>query len=408
MKKLLYLIIPAIIYGDSLQGLLDHANKNNSLIKVKELTHKAKLQEMKASKSANYATVDVGGFYQSLNDKTPMMAGDIYSGYAKVSYNIYDGGKKSSITNQKLNESKSNAFDIISFQKSLNLQIIQEFFNVKNIDASIFALEEEKNSLKAQLKRIHKFYEANLATKDDVDKLQSASDTNSYNIQSLKFQKLSVVSNLELKVGKNISSLDKAQFQKSLNIKLNLDDSIQSLIAKQNSINNFANSLNSAYLPNIQIEDTFSIYEYRRTDTTHPQGLDNQNKIMLSVNLRLYDGGTVQKNKQAVMIQKQALKSQIDYKIKEQKMLFDLSILRINTSKLKIKSASSALKFASSAYNTINEKYKAEIVDNVAYLDALSVKTNATALYKKSLNDLEIAYAMYYYYAGKNIGEYIK
>jgi len=48
------------------------------------------------------------------------------------------------------------------------------------------------------------------------------------------------------------------------------------------------------------------------------------------------------------------------------------------------------------------------LVDNIVYLDALSIKTNATALYTKSLNDLEVAYAIYYYYAGQKIKEFIK
>ena len=408
MNKLLYLVIPAIIYGDNLQGLLDYANTNNNLIISKNLTQKAKQKEVDSSKSASSATIDVGGFYQNLDQKTPNLAGDIYSGYAKISYDIYDGGKKSSITKQKQNELKASTFETTAFKKSLSLQIVQDFFNIKNIDSSILALEEERKSLNAQLQRVQKFYEANLSTKDNVDKLQSAYDTNSYNIQSLKFQKLSVLADLKLKVGKDIPTLENTQFKKPSNLELELDDSINSLKAKESSLKNLAASLNSIYEPQVNISDTYSINEYGRTDSMHPEGLDNQNKLMLSVNIRLFDGGTVQKSKQAVMINSRALKSQIDYKIKEQKMQFDLSASRIATSKLKIKSAFSALNSASSTYTTIDEKYKAGIVDNVAYLDALSVKTNATALYKKSLNDLEVAYAIYYFYAGKNIREFIK
>ena len=407
-NKLLLLVIPALIYAENLQDLLDFADANNNLIKSKNFTQKAKLQEVEASKSLSSPTIDIGTNLQRLDRRSANTPGDIYSGYGKISYNIYDGGKKSFTVKQKQNELKSSTFDTSAFKKSLSLQIVQEFFNIKNIDSSLLALEEEKISLNAQLQRVKKFYDAQLSTKDDVDKLQSAYDTNSYNIQSLKFEKISVQSNLELKVGKNITDLKDAKFKKLSKVTLSLDDSIHSLKEKKHSLKNQANSLDSAYLPQINISDTYSINEYGRTDTTHPKGIDNQNKIMLSLNLRLFDGGTVSKNKQAILINSQALKSQIDYKTKEQKMLFDLSISRITTSKLKIKSATSALKSAQSAYKTINEKYKAGIVDNVAYLDALSVKTDAASLYHKSLNDLEVAYAIYYYYAGKNIQEFIK
>ncbi len=408
IKRLIYLVIPALIYADTLQELLSFANENNSLVISKEFMQKAKKTELDATKSLNQPTFDIGGNYQRLDDRTPMMAGDIYSGYAKISYDIFDGGKKSSLIKQKNDELQSSIFDTTAFKKSLDLQIVQNYFTIKNIDSSILSLEEERVSLKAQLQRVQKFYEASLSTKDDVDKLQSAYDINSYSIESLKFQRLTTFQALELKVGKKIDSLNDAKFKKLLNLSLEEDDIIKSLKAKKSSLSNQANSLDSAYLPKVNISDTYSINSYGRTDTQHPEGLDNQNKLMLSLNLRLYDGGSVSKNKQAIVINKQALNSQIDYKIKEQEMLFNLSISRINTSKLKIKSVSSALKSASSAYLTIDEKYKAGIVDNVAFLDALSVKTDATALYKRSLNDLEVAYAIYYYYAGKNIQEFIK
>ena len=86
----------------------------------------------------------------------------------------------------------------------------------------------------------------------------------------------------------------------------------------------------------------------------------------------------------------------------------ELSLERIHTSELNIKSSQSSLKAAKSALKTITEKYNAGIVDNVVYLDALSSKTQAQAMYEKSLNDLEIAYGIYYYYNNKDLGEYIK
>ncbi|MEA1955530.1 MAG: TolC family protein [Campylobacterota bacterium] len=408
ISKLLFLFIPIFIYGDSLQELLEYSNKNNDLITSKNLTKKSKSLELESAKSASYPTLDVGAFYQSLEEKTLMMSGDTYSGYAKISYDIYDGGKKSSTIKQKQNELESTSFDVTSFEKNLALLLVQDFFSIKNHDASLLALEEKKVTLKAQLERVKKFYEAGLATKDEVDKLQSASDTNIYNIESLKFQRLRVKQSLELKVGKEIFNLEDASFVKNLDMSIELDDATKSLQEKANSLQNQANSLKSVYLPQVNISDTYSIYGYSRTDAMHPSGVDNQNKLMLSLNLRLFDGGSVEKNIQAIMTNKNSLKTEIKYKTKEQKMLFDVAKSKIVTTKLKIKSAKSALVSAKGVYSTIERKYKAGLVDNIAYLDALSVKINAISLYKSSLNDLEVAYAIYYFYAGKNIEEFIK
>lgn len=406
-KELLCLIIPAIFYADSLTELLNYAHINNNLVISQNLTTKAKQQEVEASKSSRYPTIDIGVSYQNLNERTRSLAGDIYGAKAIVSYDIYDGGNKSYLIKQKQNELKVSSFDELAFKKSLSLEIVQNFFNIKNIESSLVSLQEERISLNAQLQRVKKFYEADLSTKDNVDKLQSAYDTNSYNIQSLEFEKLTLLKDLELKVGKEISTLDNSKFKKNMNLNLEIDDEINSLKAKESSFKNQADSLNSVYSPKINISDSYSLYDYDRTDSLHPEGVDNQNKLMLSLNLRLYDNGSTKKSREAILINKNVIKSQIDYKTKKQKMLFDLSISRIKTSELKIKSSNSALKSAKSAFKTISKKYKVGIVDNVVYLDALSVKTNATSLYHRSLNDLELAYATSYYYAGKNIQEFI-
>jgi len=407
-KQLLFLVLVSIAYGDSLKELINYTYLNNKLLASKELSVKAKEQEVKSSKSNYMPVVDVGAFYQSLNKKTMLISGDIYSSYAKISYNIYDGNKKFFTTKQKEAELTSSRFKSIAFKKSLTLQVVQDFFTIKNIDASMQALQETQTALDAQLIRVKKFYEVDLSTKDDVDKLQSAYDTNQYNIESLKFQKLSIMKNLNLIVGKKINDLEDAIFIKNIPLKLEVNDDIKSLTNKKDSLKNLAFYLAGAYLPQVNISDTFNLNGYARTDILHPAGVDDQNKLMITLNLRLYDAGAVSKTKQATIINTQALGKQIEYEKEKQDMLFNLSISRIKTNKLKIKSALSALKSAKSAYKTIEQKYKAGIVDNVAYLDALSVKTKALSLYKKSLNDLELAYATYYYDAGKNIEEFIK
>jgi len=404
----IFLFLFLKIYGDSLKDLLESANVQNNIIISKELSSKAKLKEYEASRSAMFPTLDAGGFFQSVDDKTLMQPGDVYSGYVKLSYDIMNGGRKSSIKKQKLEELKSTKFEADAFKKSLVLQIVQDFFNIKNLKAMINSLKEKQIALKAQLKRVKKFYDVNLSTKDDVNKLQSAYDMNSYNIQSLELQKTTLLKQLELKVGKSINSLEDSRFLKNINIKLELTDEIKALKAKRKSLKYLAKSIESANLPQVNITDTYSKYKYNRYDKFHPKGLDEQNKIMLSVNLRLFDDGMISKNKQSAILNAKALENQIIYKTKEQKMLFNIAKSRIKTLKAKIKSAKSALKSALSTYKTIKSKYEAGLVDNVAYLDALSVKTEAKSRYESSLNELEIAYAIFYYYAGKDPKEFIE
>ena len=192
------------------------------------------------------------------------------------------------------------------------------------------------------------------------------------------------------------------------NLKSETNDNIQSLKFIAQSLNHSANTLEATTKPQVKIEDTFSLYEYGRSDSTHPQGLDNQNKILLSVNLRLFDNDVVSKQKESILVQKKALEKQIEQNERLQDINVELALSNIETTKAQIESAKSSLNAAQSVYETVAQKYRVGLVDNVAYLDALSVQTEAKSQYKIALNNLQVAYVKYYYHTNNNILEFVK
>jgi len=412
MKRLLLFIVPALIYAEGLKELLDLSTKQNDLVLSYEFSKQAKSKNLNSKESAYYPTLDVGAYYKRDDEPTPLQAGDVYSAYAKVALEIYDGGKRSSNVEQAKNELKSSSFLSEATKKSVALQITEDFFNIKSLESSLASKEEAQKSLKAQLERVIQFFEAKVATKDDVDRLQAAHDTNIYEMESLKFEILSLTKSLELKVGKSVSVLENSSFIKEDMKEYDTLESTKSLMAQEDSLRESSNGVDSVYYPNITIEDTYSIYGYDREDPVATAFganlLESQNTLMLTLNMRLYDGAQIAKTKEALLLSSQALNAQVSYQNKEQKIQFELAKSRIYTTELKIKSANSALIAATSAYETIEKKYDVGIVDNVVYLDALTSRTTAKALYTSSLNDLEMAYAMYYFYGGKNIEEFIK
>ena len=412
MKKLLLLgIVPALLLGDDLRSLLEFAKQNNNLVNASKISAHAKEKELESAKDNYYPTLDVSGFYKRDDDASPFQPGTVYGANAKVAFDVYDGGKKSYTKKQKANEHKSALFSSKDTQKSILLTITQDYYNLKTLQARLQAQEEASRAVKAQLERVKHFYEAELATSDDVDRLQSAYDSTIYAIESIKFQIKAVKKALEIKVGKRIASLEDSIFKKTVQQDQEELDSIQALKYSKTALLNLSETIDSYYYPTIHIEDTYSVYEYEDKPTMAGRPiplLDNQNEIMATIGLRLFDFGTIKEQKEAIKLQADALNQQIIYKSKEQQMQLELSLDRIHTAKLNIKSSKSALKAAKSALKTITQKYSAGVVDNVVYLDALSSKTQAQAVYKKALNDLEIAYALYYYYNNKNIEDFIQ
>jgi outer membrane protein len=410
MKKYLLMALPLFLYGESLQTLLEHASNHNELVVSKSISKDAKQSELKSSESNYFPTVDIGGFYQRLDDANPMSPGTTYSGYAKVGVDIYNGGATKYAIEQKEDELRASGFVYEATKKNVALSIVQDFYNYKTLEANLLALQDESKAVKAQLNRMQSFYEAKLATSDDVDRLQSAYDKNIYDIESMKFQLLSLKKSLELKVGKKIDTLDNSSFTKLEDKNTQELDSIKALRAQKSSIINKSETIDSYYYPQIRVEDTYSFYGYMDEPVTPGFTIelpDQQNKIMATINMRIFDFGAIGEAKEAVQLNAKALSQEIIYQNKEQKMNQELALSRIETAKLNIKSATSALKAADSALKSITEKYNNGIVDNVVYLDALSMQTESKSRYEASLNNLEISYALYYYYNGKKLEEFL-
>ncbi len=406
-KKLLLLIIPFIISADGLKSLLDYATANNKIVVSKQLTGKAKLKDIQSSKSAYYPTIDVGAYYQRLDDTTQFTPGDTYSAYAKVGMDLYDGGKKSSTIEQNKALHKSSKYATTSYKKSLQLEIVEDFYAIKSAQSTLDALKDKEAQLQADLERVQKFYDVGSVTIDEIDRLKAEYSGNLYQIEQIKYQIASLKKLLKLKVGKKIVSLDNSQIKVPQEIKRETSDDILVLQANASSLNFSADIINSAYYPKLRIEDTYSLYGYERKSVI-VENLDNQNELMLTLNLKLFDMGTVSKQRESLIIQKEALQKEIEQAQDEQDINIELALLKIETTKAQILSAKSSLESASSAYKTIAMKYSVGAVDNVTYLDALSIKTNAKAQYKLALNKLQIAYANYYYYTNQDIKEYIK
>ena len=404
----LCMITPVMMYADTLQELIESATHSNDMVISKKMVQESKLKEVESAQNSYYPTLDIGGAYQNLEEKTPNIAGDIYTGYAKVGLDLYDGGIKSSTIDVNKALLDASKFDTSAYKKSLELAITQDFYNIKSEEGTLQSLEEKNNQLEAELERIKEFYKVGSATTDQIDRLQAALSNNLYQIDTTKYQILSLKKLLSIKVGKSVETLDDSIIIAPQSVAKESSDAIKALKANASSYEYAARGASAVYYPQLRIEDTYSFYDYGRTDIAHPEGLDKQNKLMLTLNMRLFDGFSANKQKEAKLLYKSALEAQIKQASQTQEANIELAHSKIETTKAQIQSAKSSLESATSAYETIAQKYKVGVVDNVTYLDALTTKTNAKVQYGIALNNLQIAYATYYYYTNNTIKEYIK
>lgn len=408
-KRWLWLLLPALINADDLKSLLEFAASNNKMVLSKGLTIKSKEKDLSSSKSEYYPTLNLGGSYSRYDERSLYSPGDIYKGSASVALDIYDGGRRSSTISKNKSLLKSAGYSEKAYKKELELSIVEDFFNIKSTEASLSVLQEQQVQLQAEVDRVKRFYAVGSVTADDVDRLQAALNNNAYQIESTKYQILSLKQLFNVKIGKEVNSFEASTIDTPQNIEKELSDSISSVQESADALKFGAESINSQYYPTIHLEDSYVFYGYGRSDASgHPKGVDNQNILMLTVNMKLFDFGVASEQKESLLLQKESLQYEVEYLKQTQDVKVALASSKINTVKAQIQSAKSTLESAQSAYKTIAQKYRVGSVDNVTYLDALSVKTNAKAQYETALNNLQIAYGTYYYYTNKNIQEYIK
>ena len=415
MKILVILLLPLFVFSQShgLKTFINSAKKTNGLIKAKEINIKAKKEQVEAAKSAYWPTVNVGADYSLLSPNYLVSPGQVGNAYASVSVDLYDGGRKDALLRSKDFEHEASLFEKSAFEKSITLEIVRHYYGIQTLKATINALQERSKELKAQIIRVKKFEGAGLATVEDIDKLTAVYENNNFTLENTRLTLETSEENLKLISGISAKQLKRNYFKEPENVRFEVFENIKMLQANANAIGENANAIDAGYMPQVNVSDTY--HQSHFDDLVTASGIsgdgfliDHQNKLMVSVNMRIFDNGKMSKESEAVKYKKLSLLSEIDHAKKEQRMHFRLAGKSLKTTRTKLKSSKSALKAAKSTYDVIRQKFEVGLVDNIAFLDALAQRTLAYARYKETIYDYEVRKSIYYYYAGKSPKEFIR
>ena len=415
MRSILWMLLPLFVLAQShgLKTFINSASKTNGLIKAKEINVRSKQQEIEAAKSAYWPTVDMGADYSLKTPNYVVSPGQNSNIYAAVSVDLYDGGRKDAILRSRGFEHEASLFEKAAFEKSITLEIVRHYYGIQTLKATLHALQKRAEELKAQIVRVKKFRGAGLSTQEDIDKLVSVYENNNFTLENTKLSLERSEENLKLISGLSAKHLKKNYFAEPRHVSFETFETIKMLQAQANAVGENANALDAGYMPQVNLSDTY--HQSHFDDFVSVPGLggdefliDHQNKLTVSVNMRLFDNGKMAKESEAVKYKKLALLSQIDHAKREQRMNYKLAGKSLRTSRAKLKSSKSALKAASSTYDVIRQKFEVGLVDNIAFLDALAQRTLAYARYKETIYDYEVKKSIYYYYAGKDPKEFIR
>ena len=405
MKKLL-ILVPFLLNASGLKSILNHTQDAN-LVKAKELQIQAKRSELRSVSKEAMPTVDLAGFVSDSNPRSFMQPGIMYGASVKLKYAIYDGGLKTAKKGQKRFELASAKFNKSFFSKSLYLQVVQDYYNIKSLDALIGALKQKQHTLNEQLKKTKVLVASGFATDDNLYSLKGAIALVKDNINSLQFQRKSLLSLMSLKTNYKVKRVGNSHFSKR-KVSFRANDLIKALRMKQSAILSSAKMVKSATNPHINLDASYNMYGYGRSDRMHPEGQNHQAKINLSAGIRLYDGGATKEKAQAIKLQAMSLGFEIKQKLQEQRVQYRLSKQKLSVAREHIRAMKAQYQAQKKLFATVKKQYESGLADYVSYLDALSQMVGAKANLAKARYELEIAYALYYYNAGYDIKRFIR
>ena len=165
------------------------------------------------------------------------------------------------------------------------------------------------------------------------------------------------------------------------------------------------------YWPTISVFDTFT-WNFKTSNlSSNPLASfsypKEQNAFGVSVTWNIFSGFSTNRQKESLRLQNLMLQKGIEYAKIEQENNVKFYKKSIEAALLQIRSAEASLKSASISFDSISEKYNAQLVNYNDYLDSLSAKYNAEATYIQSLNNYELQKANYIFYSGQTLSDYV-
>jgi len=417
MRKLLILpLLSLSLLGSNLSALIEKA-QSNELIDVYKARLTSSNLAYKATKSSYYPRIDLGASGQLISPKDSLGAGQIYNIHADASLIVMDGFKRENILDEKTKLRHASEYDLSQIKKDVSLQVASLYFNLQIVQADIDALEQTHEQLSEQLKQQQKFYAARLTTEDNVVRIEAAIANLDYRVEVKRYEYDETMAKLYILSNEVVESVEAGGlFEPTFGQPQELD-TLKSMASTAEAIRFKAEQVDSSYYPNIILSDRFgyTAYEDDAFDdlANSPLGgsferVNTQNVLMLSLQMNIIDFSAASEQKQVVMAEHNALKSQLAYKRKQVSADLKLAERAIARSKKLLEASELSQSASNRTFEIINKKYKARVVDYVKYLDALTQKTEAQAQYNRAVGALEISYARYYYFAGFDVKEYVK
>lgn len=411
MKKSLALLLvaPFTLFASDLSQLVE-LSKNNKMIDATRQTLEATQAQYRSVRSGYLPSFTIGADYQSTNKETSSVPDNSTSTYGEVSFTIYDGGARGNRLDMYKHSIKGAQETLADYENRITLQVVNYYYTYLSLISQKEAKTKEIEQLRAQQTRLERFLEAGTTTADEVQLIISNVEIANVELHEIELNIQTILHNLEYTVGQQVTITDGSTIKEYMTKEQTLRSDILALESNMKSLLSNAKAQQSGYLPTLSVSDRYTNHDLNYESDTYRSNTADYSQNVVAVNLtwNIFSFGQTSNAYESAYKQYLSLKSQYEYEKNKASVDLKLAIRAYDIGKLKIVSAQAGLQAAQSAYETIKSKYQNGIVDNVAYLEALSNKFDAHSSLQTAKYDLEIKKANIIYYNGKNVKEYIK
>lgn len=400
--------MPLFLWSQNLEELVSLSIQNR-LVESSQNSLESIQKEYESVQSGYLPKLDVGANYSTTNKETASVADKSYTAYASLNYKLYDGGKKYDVYRSYESSIKSNQESHEALKNEIALDVTNYYFNYLTYIAAKEAKQKEIEQLQSQYKRLSNFLAVGSTTEDELEKIVSRVEIANVDLHEIELNIQTILHNLEYIVGEKVN-IEAGSFLNDVESLTSdtLRYDIKALEYDMQTLLSNAQSEKSGYLPTITLDNTYSYYDKQFNNPTWDSNLDEQNIFSVNLNWNIFSFGETYHKYQSKYKQYLSLKSKFEYEKNRANVDLQLALKGYNIAKLKLQSAQLSLKAASSTFEVVKSKYENGLVDNVAFLESLSEKSNAMSVVEKSKNDIEIKKAQIIFHSGKELIGYIE
>lgn len=409
MKKIYTIfLMPLFLWSQNLEELVS-LSIQNQLVESSQNSLAAIQKEYDSVQSGYLPKLDIGANYSTTNKETASVADKSYTAYASLNYKLYDGGKKYDVYRSYESSIKSNQESHEALKNEIALDVTNYYFNYLTYIAAKEAKQKEIEQLQSQYKRLSNFLAVGSTTEDELEKIVSRVEIANVDLHEIELNIQTILHNLEYIVGEKVN-IEAGSFLNDVESLTSdtLRYDIKALEYDMQTLLSNAQSEKSGYLPTITLDNTYSYYDKQFNNPAWDSNLDEQNIFSVNLNWNIFSFGETYHKYQSKYKQYLSLKSKFEYEKNRANVDLQLALKGYNIAKLKLQSAQLSLKAANSTFEVVKSKYENGLVDNVAFLESLSEKSNAMSVVEKSKNDIEIKKAQIIFHSGKELIGYIE